>query len=113
MYLILYVYDILIKSSSKNEIKKLKEKLNGEFEMKDLGPTKTVHGIDIMRNHDKGECFLSHLSYLKNVVENFRMSNFKTVSTLFGQHTKLFINQYPQFEDENKMIESTPYASGV
>jgi hypothetical protein len=48
-YLLLYVDDI----------RKFKEKLNGEFEMKDLGTTKTVIGTDIMRNRDKGELFLS------------------------------------------------------
>jgi len=93
-------------SSSKDDIEKLKEKLNGEFEMKDLGPTKRVLGIDIMRKSDKGKLFLSQSSYLKKVLVHFRMSNSKTVSTPLGHHTKLSIKQYPQ-------SESTPYASGV
>jgi len=113
LYLLLYVNDILMASSSKDEIVKLKEKLNGEFEMKDLGPTKRVLGIDILRNRDKGELFFSQLSYLKNVVERFRMSNSKTVSTPLGHHTKLYIKQCPQSEDEKQEMESIPYASGV
>ena len=80
--------------------------------MKDLGPTKRVLGIDILRNRDKGELFLSQLSYLK-VVERFRMSNSKTVSTPLGHHTKLSIKQYPLSKDEKQVMESTPYASGV
>jgi len=113
LYLLLYVDDILMASSSKDEIVKLKEKLNGEFEMKGLGPAKRVLGIDIFKNRDKGELFLFQLSYLKKVVERFRMSNFKTVSTPLGHHTKLSIKQCPQSEDEKKEMESTPYASGV
>jgi len=113
LYLLLYVDDILMASSSKDEIVKLKEKLNGEFEMKDLGPTKRVLGIDILRNRDKGELFLSQLSYLKKVVERFRMSNSKTVSTPLGHHTKLSIKQCPQSEDEKQEMESTTYASRV
>ena len=62
IYLLLYVDDILMASSSKDEIVKFKEKLNGEFEMKDLGPAKRVLGIDILRNRDKGKLFLSKLS---------------------------------------------------
>jgi len=81
--------------------------------MKDLGPTKRVLGIDILRNRDKGELFLSQLSYLKKVVERFRMSNSKTVRTPLGNHTKLSIKQCPQSEDEKKEMEITPYASGV
>ena len=93
-------------SSSKDEIVKLKEKLNGEFEMKDLGPAKRVFGIDILRNRDKDELFLSQLRYLKKVVEWFRMSNSKTVNTPLGHHTKLSIKQCPQSEDEKQTMES-------
>ena len=73
LYLLLHVDDILMASSSKDDIMKLKEKLNGEFEMKDLGLAKRVICIDIFRNRDKGKLFLSQLSYLKKVVERFRM----------------------------------------
>ena len=82
-------------------------------QQKDLGPAKRVLGIDILRNRDKGELFLSQHDYLKKVVERFRMSNSKTVSTPLGHHTKLSIKQCPQSEDEKQAIESTPYASGV
>jgi hypothetical protein len=42
LYLHLYVNDILMVSSSMNEIRKFKERLNGEFEMKDLGEIKRI-----------------------------------------------------------------------
>jgi len=61
----------------------VKEKLNGEFEIKDLGLTKRVFGIDIIRNRDKGELFLSKTSYLKKAVEYFRMSNSKRLALLW------------------------------
>jgi len=53
LYLLLYVDDILMARSSMDEIVNFKEKLNGEFEMKDLGSAKRVLGIDIMRNRAK------------------------------------------------------------
>jgi len=107
LYLLLYMDDILMASSSKDENVKLKEKLNGDFEIKDLGPAKRVLGIDILRNRDKDELFLSQLSYLKTVVERFRMSKSKTDSTPLGHHTKLSMKQCPQFEDEKKEMKST------
>ncbi|MCH90824.1 copia LTR rider [Trifolium medium] len=73
LYLLLYIDDILIASSDKQEIQKLKMKLNGEFEMKDLGNAKKIHGIDIIRDRSKGELFLSQQGYLRKVVERFRM----------------------------------------
>ncbi|WJX64387.1 hypothetical protein P8452_49170 [Trifolium repens] len=113
LYLLLYVDDILMASSDKHEIQKLKEMLNGEFEMKDLGSAKRILGMDILRDRSKGELFLSQHDYLKKVVERFRMSDSKVVNTPLGHHSKLSIKQCPQSEDERKKMESTPYASGV
>ncbi|CAJ2640159.1 unnamed protein product [Trifolium pratense] len=113
LYLLLYVDDILMASSDKHEIQKLKEKLNGEFEMKDLGNAKRILGMDILRDRSKGELFLSQHDYLKKVVERFRMTDSKVVNTPLGHHSKLSIKQCPQSEDERKKMESTPYASGV
>jgi len=48
LYLLIYMNDILITSSTKKEIGMFKEKLNGEFEMKDLGFAKRI--MVIMRN---------------------------------------------------------------
>jgi hypothetical protein len=46
-YIILlrYVDDMLVASSDKDEIKKLKKQLSSEFDMKDLGATKKILGI--------------------------------------------------------------------
>jgi len=63
LYLLLNVDAILMASSSKDEIVKLKEKLNDEFEMKDLGSTNSLLGIDILRNRDK-----VNISYLNLVI---------------------------------------------
>ncbi|CAJ2628030.1 unnamed protein product [Trifolium pratense] len=105
--------DSLMASSDKQEIQQLKEKLNGEFEMKDLGNAKRILGMDILRDRSKGELFLSQHDYLKKVVERFRMTDSKVVNTPLGHHSKLSIKQCPQSEDERKKMESTPYASGV
>lgn len=67
----------------------VKEKLNGEFEIKDLGLIKRVFGIDVIRNRDKSELFLSKTSYLKKVVEYFRMSNSK------GWHPRVITQSCP------------------
>ncbi|WJX45133.1 hypothetical protein P8452_32036 [Trifolium repens] len=113
LYLLLYVDDIHMASSDKHGIQKLKEKLNDEFEMKDLGNAKRILGMNILRDRSKGELFLSQHDYLKKVVERFRMSDSKVVNTPLGHHWKLSIKQCPQSEDERKKMESTPYASGV
>ncbi|MCH88004.1 retrotransposon protein, partial [Trifolium medium] len=113
LYLLLYVDDILIASSNKQEIQKLKMKLNDEFEMKDLSNAKKILSMDIMRDRSKGELFLSQQGYLRKVVEQFRMTDSKVVNTPLGHHSKLSIKQCPQSEKERKKMESTPCASRV
>ncbi|PNX59896.1 putative retrotransposon Ty1-copia subclass protein [Trifolium pratense] len=100
-------------SSDKQEIQQLKEKLDSEFEMKDLGNAKSILSMDILRVRRKGELFLSQHDYLKKVVERFRMTYYKVENKPLGHHSKLSIKQCPQSEDERKKMEGTPYASGV
>ena len=49
IYLLLYLNDILIVSKSRSAIDKLKD-MSFEFEMKDLGETKKVLGMEIERD---------------------------------------------------------------
>lgn len=66
-----------------------------------------------MGGYHENELFFSQPSYLKKVVERFRMLNAKVFITSLGQDTKLLFMQYPQRKDENKTMESIPYGSGV
>ena len=81
MILLLYVDDILIASNSKSEVEKLKSELSREFEMKDLGAAKSILGIEIKRDKKRKLLNLSQELYLKKVLERFRMSNSKPVTT--------------------------------
>ena len=47
IYLLLYVDDILVAAKDKREIRKVKTQLSKEFEMKDLGLTKKILGMEI------------------------------------------------------------------
>ncbi|MCI02929.1 retrotransposon protein putative Ty1-copia subclass [Trifolium medium] len=69
LYLLQYVDVILMAYSSKEESNMPKKNFNGELEMKDLGVANRILGMDIMRNRDKGELFLSQYNYLKKVAE--------------------------------------------
>ena len=49
VYLLLYVDDMLIAAKNLSEIHILKMQLSSEFEMKDLGATKKILGMEIKR----------------------------------------------------------------
>ena len=79
VYLLLYVDDILFTSKDISEIKKLKDLLNVEFEMKDLGYVKRILGMDIMRNNAAGTLFVSKERYILKVLDRFDMLDTKFV----------------------------------
>ena len=64
VYLLLYVDDILITTKDKEEIRKVKVQLNKEFEMKYLGATKKILGMEILRDRKAGKLYLIQKGYI-------------------------------------------------
>lgn len=64
VYMLLYVVDILIASFDRVQVDHLKKILNSEFEMKDLADAKKILGMEIHRNRETSELWVSHECYL-------------------------------------------------
>ena len=71
IYLLLYVDDMLIAVNDKAEIESLKILLSSEFEMKDLGATKKVLGLEIWRDRKLRLFYVSHQKYIKKALQSF------------------------------------------
>ena len=63
--MLLYVDDMLIIGKDMAEINELRATLKNEFEMKDLGATKKIHGMEIQRNRKAGGCVFLNRSILR------------------------------------------------
>ena len=114
IYLLLYVDDMLIASTSKVEIDKLKAQLAREFEMKDLGEAKKVLGMEIKRDRKKGTVCLTQTQYLKKVLDRFGINGkTKAVSTPLAPHFRLSASLSPRTEEERKHMAQVPYANAV
>ena len=59
IYLVLYVDDMLITTQNKSDIQKLKGCLSVEFDMKDMGATRKILGVEIYRDKKQRKLFLS------------------------------------------------------
>jgi len=57
--LLLYVDDMLIAARNKTHVQKFKVQLKKEFNMKDLGETKKILGIEITRDRSTSRLWLS------------------------------------------------------
>jgi hypothetical protein len=72
------------------EVNKLKVLLTREFNMKDLGVTKKILGMEIHRDRDAKRLWLSQPDYVMKVLERFSMENAKPVSIPLANHFCLF-----------------------
>ena len=113
MYLLLYVNDMLIAAKSKEEIIIVKEQLNSEFKMNDLGATKKILGMEILRDIVAGRLSLSQKGYIEKVLRRFNMLNAKLVTTPLAAHFKLSSALCPQLDEEVDYMSRVPYSSVV
>ena len=89
---------MLIASTNKQEIERLKHQLKTKFEIKDLGEAKKILGMQIFRNRKKEIMFISQGNYIKKVLKIFSMINAKSVSTPMAKHFKLSSSKSPSIE---------------
>ncbi|XP_022014657.1 uncharacterized mitochondrial protein AtMg00810-like [Helianthus annuus] len=87
VFLLLYVDDIILVTSSDHLRHQLMGYLATEFSMKDLGPLSFFPGISVTRNGNS--MFLSQQKYAHEIIERAGMSSCKPVSTPVDTNTKL------------------------
>lgn len=112
IYLLLYVDDMLIATKEMSNVRKLKELLSSEFDMKDLGAAQKILGMEIYRDRVKKKLFLSQKSYIQRILDRFGMKNTKSIDTPIAPNTRLSMYT-PQSDEEKEFMSSVPYASAV
>lgn len=79
IFIAVYVDDFLIFSNDDDQIGFLKNKLNDEFRIKDLGNVKQCFGMTIIR--DENSISLSQKDYVNTLLKRFNMTNCKPMIT--------------------------------
>ena len=85
--LVVYVDDIILMENDENEATRLKEELNKEFEIKDLGNLKYFLGIEVARSR-KG-ILISQRKYVLDLLKEIGMLGCKDVETLIEANHKV------------------------
>jgi len=98
--LLLYVGDMLMVGQDKEMIGDLKKELSKSFDMKNLGPTKQILGMKILRDRKARKLWLSQQQYVDRVLERFNVKGAKPVSTPLANHFKLSKVSCPTSQDE-------------
>ncbi|RDY13064.1 hypothetical protein CR513_02067, partial [Mucuna pruriens] len=84
--------------------------LTKNFEMKDLGKTSFVLGIQILRDRSQGILRLSQENYISKVLERFNMKDSKPGDTLIAKGDKFSLKQCPNNDLERNEMQKIPYA---
>ncbi|KAL5553780.1 hypothetical protein UlMin_041181 [Ulmus minor] len=100
VYLLLYVDDMLLASRKPVEVQKLKQTLQSEFDMKDLGRAQRILGMDILRYEVTSDLVLSQKEYLNKVIRRFGMVDAKLVAVPLAAHFKLSSELCPKTEED-------------
>ncbi|KAE8718614.1 Detected protein of confused Function [Hibiscus syriacus] len=111
--LLLYVDDMLVAGPNKDHIEELKAQLAREFEMKDLGSTNKILGMQIHRDRSNRKIWLSQKNYLKKILSLFSMQDCKPISTSLPINIKLSSSMSPSSEEERMKMSQVQYASAV
>lgn len=89
VYLLLYVDDLIILSENIEQINKIKQLVSKEFEMRDMGETKSFLGINIERDRSHGILRINQRGYLEDVLHRFGMTECNPCSTPMECQLKL------------------------
>src|SRR3954465_7605781 len=76
-FLVLYVDDILLIGNDRKFLVEVKEYLNGQFSMKELGEAAYILGIKIYRDRPNRLLALSQSTYIDTILKRFSMNNSK------------------------------------
>ena len=77
---------MLIESKSMDKINKSKAQFARTFDMKDLGANKQVLGIEIHRDREHKELWLSHQKYVEKILIRFGMQKVKPINIPLAFH---------------------------
>ncbi|KAJ0530831.1 putative RNA-directed DNA polymerase [Helianthus annuus] len=96
-YLLIYVDDIILTTSSDSLRQHIISSLAGEFAMKDLGSLSYFLGIQVTRSGDT--MFLSQEAYARDIIHRAAMDSCKPAATPVDTQSKLSSDTGPLYED--------------
>ncbi|XP_074278370.1 uncharacterized protein LOC141601961 [Silene latifolia] len=103
-YILLYVYDIILATSSDTLWDTIIGNQQSEFSMTNLGQLNYFLGISAMR-HDHGVLFLHQKKYAEEIIFHAKMTNYKPALTPVDTKSKLGV------ESSDKVVDPTLYRS--
>ena len=92
---------------------KVKAELSQHFKMKDMGPAKSIVGLEIRWDRAHRTLHLNQHKYTLDVLKRFNMENCNPVSTPLDPSCCLSKDLCPQSVDEKLAMKNIPYLAAA
>jgi hypothetical protein len=91
----------------------METQLSYKFDMKDLGATNFILGMEIKRDWENGKIWLNQRKYVERILHRFNMQECKSVKVPIPVGVKLFVDECPKTHEEEEDMPHVPYISVV
>ena len=107
------VEDLVLATRSLPSVNSVKSALSPKFKMTEAGEIKTVLGIVVARDREKGVLTLSQERCAQEILKKFRMPNCEPKDTPLKKDLKLTSEMSPQTQEEFLNMENVTYRQAV
>lgn len=74
MFLLLYVDDMLLAGKNTEDLSRVKTLLKKDFDMKDLGDSRKILGVEICRKRSESLLLINQTNYSDKVLKRFKLT---------------------------------------
>src|SRR5882724_3739303 len=108
----IYVDDLGLFATSKEEMTQLKRELKNHFTMTDLGEMKKILGIQVIRDRKAGTLKIAQSAYIDKILARFNMTDANPVATPLPKNIKL--NDIKEALPKDQTVNTNvPYTKAV
>lgn len=109
----IHVDDITLTSKSLESLDKFVKELASHFELRDLGPTNFLLGIQITRDRPNRSIALSQPQYIDDMLERYKMTESNPVSTPMDPGLRLDASMGASSPEDIAFMHTVPYLNAV
>ena len=105
--------DMAVTSKRAVDAEKFKSDIKKFWEITDHRPIKWFLGFEIRRDRDAKTIAINQHAYIESMVEKFRLTGAKPVSTPMEPGTQFTVDQCPSLVTQTQKMQGVPYSKAI
>jgi len=104
-----HIDDMTIAAKTKDRIREVVAELSKHFKIRDLGPTKFVLGVEVIRDRSRRMLGLSQRQYINDTLRMYGLEDCSPTKTPMDPKAKISAADCPVTEEEKAEMRSVPF----